>query len=420
MARRVALYIEPVVFRNDPGLLKVWGDWAASLVVASAFTGPETHFCLISSATLCSRFQEQSAAIPTVAHTIALRQDACLASLDFDRSRYSADLFAPESAPPVNEGLVDALGRAAQTFPADIVLSFSQNRYLRSAFGMAGGVLSSELSPLPRRQCPPSMFLDPSGHQTESLLVRAAKTVLDASIDEDEARTIIGAWERRIGAPTRAQARLAEVSEFLAAHRRGRRIVMLAMQPPDWLTYEGCYGPIAPDNLLAQVAHGLPEGWAVVPMYHPLYALPPELEAVLQQELPNVVFAPHALSCGGAEVFLDQIDAVATISSTVGLQGVLWGKPLIALGNSFLSGLGYPEVADLATAVGPTPHQRAALLRFLTHRYCHEQRRLFGEAGYLNRFLQHWADAGFSSAPWLDFRDYDPRSADRLLAPDRI
>lgn len=429
MGLRVAIYIEPVVFRNDPHLLKVWVNWAVSLTLAGAYTSPTTRYYIISSASLCELFREQTSGLSREAHEapscIALSQADCLASMEFDRFQYARDLFASEAAPITNMRLFEALCSAAEATQADIVLSLSQNRYLRPAFACALGkngprsqaVLFSELSPLPRRSCPATMFLDPAGHQTQSLLATRPTQIQDAPISDGDVGTLTRSWDRWVGRPTRFYAGRLGVSEFLEQKRQGRRVLLLAMQPPDWLTYEGCYGTISPDNLIARVASDLPEGWVLLPVYHPQYSLSPATEALLQSEATNILFAPSAMACGSAEIFLPFVDAVGTISSTVGIQGLLWGKPLIALGRSFLAGLGYPNTADLETIKGPTPEQRAGLLRFLTHRYCHLQRQLFGQAGYLNRFLRTWADESFAVGGWFDFTQYDCSAADYLLAP---
>lgn len=112
-------------------------------------------------------------------------------------------------------------------------------------------------------------------------------------------------------------------------------------------------------SLAGQIADALPPGYDLVVKEHPLSIGRNPLSLLRRLgRVPNVrVVHPHESS----HELIGQAEAVAVISSTVGLEALLYGKPVLTLGQPFYSGYGVTldvdSFAELREAV-------PALLRF--------------------------------------------------------
>jgi hypothetical protein len=106
-------------------------------------------------------------------------------------------------------------------------------------------------------------------------------------------------------------------------------------------------------SLVEQVARALPHGWDVVTKEHPL-AIGRTRRSLLKRltKMPNVRVVPPTYN---SHDLIESSRAVVVISSTVGLEALLYDKPVLTLGHPFYSGFGITldvdSFADIRTAV---------------------------------------------------------------------
>jgi len=123
-------------------------------------------------------------------------------------------------------------------------------------------------------------------------------------------------------------------------------------------------------SLIEQVAGALPHGYDVVLKEHPMsigrnrLALLHRLAQIPNARLVEPRTSSHELMC--------EADAVVVISSTVGLEALLHGRPVLTLGQPFYSGYGvtldvdsFREIREAVPAVLAFAPDRARTLRFL-------------------------------------------------------
>lgn len=112
-------------------------------------------------------------------------------------------------------------------------------------------------------------------------------------------------------------------------------------------------------SLVEQVADALPPGIDLVLKEHPMSVGRNSLRLLRRLKArPNVrLVGPYASS----HDLVQQADAVAVISSTVGLEALLYGKPVLTLGQPFYGGLGVTLDVD---AFHELREAVPALLRF--------------------------------------------------------
>lgn len=94
---------------------------------------------------------------------------------------------------------------------------------------------------------------------------------------------------------------------------------------------------------------------------------------------PVVRAFPAVIWVGGGDVraILERAECVITVNSTVGIEGMLFGKPVVTLGKNFYTreGLVYPvrERGDLTTQLGRAlcePPDAALIRQYLRYLYC--------------------------------------------------
>ena len=242
-------------------MLSPWVGWFARLVRSCKLAQPRWQFGLLSNPSICERMISEVPAADVA--TFAAVQSDLLRAFEFDRSAYARDLFRYGHDPPRNGALIRRLTEVKQAFHPDLVLSFSQNRYVRPV--LQTPVLFLELGPLPRSVTRPHFFLDPLGHQTESLLVTEIRAITSRPLAAQRQREVQRFWFETCEQPITATSSTADLQAFLHESRRGRKVVLLALR-----VYPSVSGPCA-----AQGHHADPALWP--PRQSPSYLAPGRL-----------------------------------------------------------------------------------------------------------------------------------------------
>jgi hypothetical protein len=354
-----------VIFRDNPLLLQSWVDLTGDIAARS-----ENCFA----AFLATSHPIAAIAGPIFAEIFALDATKMLLSADFDRVAYSRDLCGGEALP--NQPLVEALGSIRTKVQPDYVISWSENKYLRRTFPNSA-VLFMEFGPLPRTGLKPTAFLDPFGHQHGCAFQRFSTSGAKPS----NLREIAAYWRARWVNKMIELAFQIGFPDWLESQPalREKKKLLIALQPADWLNYEGIGPRLDPISLLRRIAHHAPADWVVIPQWH--LADPPPDDALLHElayHQPNVHIPPPGLRLNRSDVLLPLVDGVATISSNVAAAAAILGKRVHVLGRS--------KFEPLHTDGVSFPQARTDILAFLLRRYCRPIAEWTGCAG---AFMQH-------------------------------
>jgi hypothetical protein len=123
-------------------------------------------------------------------------------------------------------------------------------------------------------------------------------------------------------------------------------------------------------SIIEQVADALPHGMELVLKEHPMSIGRNKLSMLRRLErIPNArIVPPHTSS----HELMRRAEAVAVISSTVGLEALLYGRPVLTLGQPFYSGYGvtldvdsFREIREAVPALLKFTPDRERTLRFL-------------------------------------------------------
>jgi hypothetical protein len=396
----ILFYIEPVVFRRHPGLLGAWVEWVRRIAVAN----PDEKVCLASSHSLLDAFGRDSSLT-----CFAIPLTSVLRSCDFSRVRYAEGLF--RSPAPENQPLSTVFEAIAEACDPDVVISFTQNPWLKPKFPRAS-VLFMELGVWPRLGVPYTFFLDRLGHQ-DGLLNQAWERIEQArpplSVDRADAL-----WAAHTRAHVLEHPAYPVAREWMAAMAPRKRRV-LALQPPDWVTYEGLVGSLAPEELIYAQAFDDPDA-VLIPTYHSEHRLDEAMEVFIGGEFPNVVFPPPEIATGVTELLVALADEVITVSSTSAVSAILSGVPVRVLGLA-----SFTRAAEAMNAAAGDPAETARLRRnllaVLSNRFLHLADRCLDEQGYFSQVVAQLS-ALDPISPYLDFSDWTDDRLEVLLGLD--
>ncbi|MBC7801315.1 MAG: hypothetical protein H7Z10_11890, partial [Gemmatimonadaceae bacterium] len=353
--RSVAFFIEPAVFRRDPAMFGVWAGWVARI----AAINPAIDVTLISGRAVCDT-TEPSANLRLA--VMDLRP--VLAAYDFCLADYSADMTAAPTLPEQPE-MTAALRSAAGPSEPSVVISFTENRYLRLAFPRAE-VLFTELGSLPQVSVPHTLFLDPVGHLSGVLNTRADRLIaLDPPMTVSQADAL---WDAHVAQRLHAQPQYPAVRDWIGGLGAGP-LTLLVLQPADHPNYRPFTVASGPEALVQGVAASCPTGVMVV-TFHKDDVFAEPLKASIQHDFPNVVFPPHPLQSGLSELMVGLVDRVVTFSSNAGFTAMLQGTPVTTLGSAR-----YSALAD---------HLRTCERNGAAHRAIRRNLLAFFSNGYLN------------------------------------
>lgn len=345
-AKRVLFYLEPVTYVNSPLRLGGWWNFFSAFARRSA-----DHFIshVAAAPSICALDSD------AFANVHPINQIDLLKTSNFDRPAYSRDLCRGFSYK--NRPLLKVLQEIKRSLSPDIVISVTDNRYLQKVFG-PDRVMFMELGPLPRANMNLSVYVDPYGHQINSAVDRFAKTNWSHPAFADFADI----WLRKWVEPVQQKAESSGLKSWLDGVPANKKIMLAALQPSDWITYEGISSAPDPISVLRQLAANTSAEWVILPQWHSSDAVPSEdLVEELSHLQPNILRVPTDFRIAQSELLLPFIDAITTISSNVAATGAILGKPLNILGQSKFKRF------SKSSREG---HARIDFLAFLSNRYC--------------------------------------------------
>jgi hypothetical protein len=372
------------MYRSNPNLLAGWVSIINDAVACSDGL-LEAH--LASSVNLL-RHAESERIQPWPLPSFSL-----LESSAFDRAAYMRDVCLGKGSS--NETLTECLTSIRAAVDPDIVISWTENAYLKRVF-QGATIVFMEFGPVPRTGFVDTIHIDPFGHQIGSVF----DAFRDPHWNEGDENGAIAAWYDHWIKSIEATSEAIKLREWLATLPPGRTRKLIALQPDDWLTYEGTGIATDPISLLAARAAAAGADDVIIPQWHPAQVPPDEdlLEAVCR-EYPALAVPPEGLRVGYSESLLTQVDEVITVSSNVALAAALLGRRVDVLGQGKFSAL---------STVGDTPTpERRDLIPVIAAQLCRPLQDWTRKRGCFVNHLQSaidWRD-DLTSRPHFELRN---------------
>jgi hypothetical protein len=370
MMKRVLVYIEPCIFRDDPNFLRGHLEafvhptlQAISYDEQLEFLGFSSNiFLAMAGLDVARRLPHQ----PKHSKLYPIYNSDLLADCSFCIEDYCRDVFSCSDLSLENKRLLKLLDSIIEDARPDIVITTSQNRYLRVLSSKAGFyVLNIEFGPLPRVPYPANRFISLDGHLSDGAfscpkkLQNALKKVthLDASQNIEH-------FEEKYLKAVSLHPLFVNVRNFTTALRSDNTLSMLALQPEQWITWEGALGKRRSGASIIQEALSIMNTDKLIVTFHadPSSAINPISMREIWLSDCRLELLPNELSTGLSEVFLPFIDELITVSSNVAISAFLLGKPVRAIGTSFASTL---DRLGTETAQAFRPKLRSMVLEYI-------------------------------------------------------
>ncbi|MDR3517875.1 MAG: hypothetical protein P4M00_18900 [Azospirillaceae bacterium] len=223
-------------------------------------------------------------------------------------------------------------------FIPDIIITFMASVPFLSELFPDALVLTMEVSGFSRAPYPSSWFLDPCGSFKHSFLVKYAAALTNREISED-GRKFLHFFRKKfldrllIAKNPFSRSELIQDKPF-------RYLLLLPLQVSDYVAFEGNTSFASQWDMLCHVLDNIRPDIGVVVTEHSDWSsiLTPEVNTYLRKTYPNYIYLEKFGDYQYSSQFLMQhVDAVATVSSTLGFQGLLWEKPICALGDSHIN-----------------------------------------------------------------------------------
>lgn len=298
------------------------------------------------------------------------------------------------------EAAAAVLRSALGQFQPDIIITYTSAAFLRSAYPDAL-IWHMEYGFYSRPPFPESFYLDPFGKFKNSALgmfehsFKAYETSRDEEIlvEKVRARFLDDILTHR-----------SPYSNFIQSLRnRFDAIILLPLQFSGHYGFDGTCDYGSQDEYLEAVAMAVPEKTCLVALPHSTsffvdQAPDESLISRLQRDKQNLIMHPDLNAISHPSQFmLAHVDAVASVSSSVALQGLLWGIDVIALGDSHVNAIASSfGIESLKTSTFRKDRERCLpALAWLLHHYCIPAPYFFNPqwiTEYVKEGLNRWND----------------------------
>src|SRR5215217_4302335 len=233
--------------------------------------------------------------------------------------------------------MIDLIYRALGNRQPDVFVSFLSPAPFVERLWADTLVLFAEFGMFSRIPYPRSFYFDAFGMFGQSYIARFASE-LQALKPAPESQAALAALRGTI-LKKALKPNLPKLDVF-SRMKRNRHNVLLPLQFSRYFGFDTCCGYASQYDFLVDVLERTPADVGVVVSEHNGWepVVTEHNEEFLSRKYPNFISTSHLRNFTNLSQFLIlECDAIASVSSSVGLQAAFWDKPLFALGNSHLN-----------------------------------------------------------------------------------
>ena len=415
----ILFYIEPWIEKARPEWKDVWIEAVLLPLYRAVLSFSDQRcFFLLGDAqrVVAERWLQQEGTLTAIVTQTELRDifpDYLTASLAWQREMAS---------PPAQRAMRALLTEKLQGFVPDIIISFMMPvPFLRDMFPQAL-VLHQEVGGFSRAPYPAAWHLDPCGIFSDSFISRFAPQITATPLVAEQQEFMAGF--RQTFCDDLLLAKNPFTRQELIGVRPFKHLLLLPLQISDYIAFEGCCEYASQWDMLTHVLEKTPYEIGVVVTEHSDWGrmLTPAADAYLRRAYPHYIHSDRFEEVEyPSQYLLPHVDAVATVSSSVGIQGLLWRKPVCVLGNSHINAMAdITDIEHLGKFLeGGGYRDKDNLLYFLLTRYYFMGAAYLWNPTWLEERLRHWLEVYRECGIDTDF--FPPIDGDAaLLAAYRL
>lgn len=372
---RILFYVEVFTELDRPQFHEAWIEFSARFMTGMMAAGhpatPET-LRLLTNEALAELAPKHGFGDRL---TAVIKEREFLDIFDTDYLSATVDGYHGDTKPQVLDAAAAKVRAALGDFVPDMIVTYTTAPWLRRAFPEAV-ILHEEYGLFSRPPFPESFYLDPNGKFANATIAKNAAALRGYTADDAE-RAMVDAIRTKF-----CKDIIPKVSPFrdleAIIRKRWKTIMLLPLQYCGHYGFEGTGKYRTQGAVVRDVIERVDPSIGVLVVNHSTAHYhgtipPPDLYAYLGQHHENLLFSESInLVMHASQYLLAHVDMVATVSSSVGLQAVLWDKPVVALGDSHINALAdYTRLEDVpATAPArPTWDKTGALAWLMRHYY---------------------------------------------------
>lgn len=398
MSFRLMFYVEPLTELNRPLFHSAWLEFAAKMAATLARGGASITadtFRLVTNSVMAAEGEKYGLSGDLVS---VVNEAQMLENYQADYLEIMVKGYAHELSETELQGAADLTAEAAAPFQPDIVITFTTAPHLEVAFPDAL-ILHMEYGLYSRPPYPESFYLDPFGKFKNNSIRLFSDEIMSRTPARDELKLVERVRSVFLDGIIKNKSPYKALETDLRT--RFEKLILLPLQFRGHYGFEGTSHYQGQDELLEDVMNATPETVGVIALPHSTAIYigdipePARLEALFRQ-FPNLTMHPNLSGIVHPSQFmLAHVDAVASVSSSVALQGLLWGMTIIALGNSHINAIsdyeGVPALGHAPLEIDMT--KRLPFLAWMLSHYYIPAPYLFEPswlAPYLTQCLNKW------------------------------
>lgn len=327
----VLFYLEPLIELEKPYFKKGWLTGVCDTILTS-LSNPAHNITLVLNEALSFGF-ENRANVETI--TVFQRELLNLGAynqLDLLISWYW-DRYDEEQLDYYKRLFSEKLSKLPSA--PDVILTFSPVPFLKALFPKSL-ILHIEYSLFSRKPFVETWYFDPIGMNGGAYLNKYWNSLQPQFEVEESEYAKVKEFKAKV------QNLLISKSPFkerLAPYKEEfDKLILLPLQFSRYYLFDGLTHYKSQFDYLLDVLEKVPVHTGVIVTTHPEFSvLSKEMIEFLRINYPNFIY-DHSFEeyYASSQYLLAEVDAVVTVSSSIGLQTILWDKKLISLGKDFL------------------------------------------------------------------------------------
>lgn len=398
---KILFHVEPLIEMNRPYWKETWATQFSTQICNSLIKIEEVNFefKIILNEPLATRFNHREV------EKIVISQEEIFAAYN---TRHYLDISVSLQNGQYNSNQLSALCGLYQDklggFLPDIVVCFSAVPYLKKLFPDAV-ILHQEFSIFSRKPFPFTWFFDPMGMFDKTLGNSFSNKFATLSMSKQEQERLC-VFKDHCHSLIRKADPFKDIVRQVKQHYE--KLLLLPLQFSSYSAFDSFVSYKSQYDYLVDVLEHIPKNVGLIVTTHPDYnILTNDVVDYLSQKYDAFVYSyefEHYYA--PSQYLLAHVDAVICVSSTIGLQTLLWNTKLISLGGVWRYIADGDSLNDIETVLALPNRDRDATLNWILTRYAITQSDI-ENSQWLYRFFQtciHKQSMG------IDFDFFEPKN----------
>lgn len=374
---KILFYVEPLIERGKPYWKEGWADWVKKMADALS---AECDCYVAMNEPCAERYGDSQNAA-----TIIFSQKELLAPFRGGYMEASAAWYTYSYSESQMRYYTSLMKDKFSGINFDIIITFTQTPFFAKLYPKAL-ILHMEYSIFSRLPFLETWYLDPCGMYEHNFFSRFSTQIENIRLDDCQKLLIGELRETCVSAFTKNNIFAGDMMEL---RKRYKYLVLLPIQFSQYYAFDCLSRYTNQFDYLTGVLEETPPDIGVIFTMHPEYPIfDEETVYFITSKYKNAIFLEKSRKIYAASQWLmPYIDAVVTVSSSVGLQTLLFGNKLFAIGNKNMNYIAdAADLRDMRAVLASDKRDKDAYLYFFVTKYAIPKEYLF-DGDWLYKFL---------------------------------